>query len=115
MNKKKQRREMNRIIRRFRKELQTDKWFDGRFRIQEIQMGDGRDELVFKRYLFMYGDGKRFVMEESQWVNMFDIRREILSAYNKFIMEKCGYTGPIATISEAIMEEYSEAYKELAK
>jgi hypothetical protein len=30
-------------------------------------------------------------------------------------MEKCGYTGPIATISEAIMEEYSEAYKELAK
>ena len=93
MNKKKQRRKMNTFIRGFRKELNTDKWYGGLFRIQEIQMANGHDDLVFKRYIFMYGDGKHYIMEETQWVNMFDIRRIILAAYNDFI-HKCEYQGP---------------------
>lgn len=96
MNKKKQRRKMNTFVRRFRKELQTDKWYGGHFSIQEIQMGNGRDELVFKRYVFTYANGNDIRTEETQWVNMFDIRRIILQAYNEFI-QKCGYQGPART------------------
>ena len=93
MNKKKQRRKMNTFVRGFRKELQTDKWYGGHFSIQEIQMGDGHDELVFKRYVFTYVNGDTIITEETQWVNMFDIRRIILAAYNDFI-HKCEYQGP---------------------
>jgi len=93
MNKKKQRRKMNTFVRGFRKELQTDKWYGSHFSIQEIQMGDGHDELVFKRYVFTYVNGDTIITEETQWVNMFDIRRIILAAYNDFI-HKCEYQGP---------------------
>lgn len=114
MNKQKQKREMNRFIRNFRKQLQTDKWFEGRFDIQEIQMGVGYEDFVFKRYVFTYFKNGSIKTEESRWVNMLDIRREILNAYNTFI-HKCGHTGPIMKVSEQVMDEYSEAYKELAK
>jgi hypothetical protein len=56
-------------------------------------MGDGHDELVFKRYVFTYVNGDTIITEETQWVNMFDIRRIILAAYNDFI-HKCEYQGP---------------------
>jgi hypothetical protein len=93
MNKKKQRRKMNTFVRRFRKELQTDKWYGSHFSIQEIQMGDGHDELVFKRYVFTYANKGSVMTQESTWVNMFDIRKVILGAYNNFII-KCEYQGP---------------------
>jgi hypothetical protein len=96
MEKKKQRHEMNTFIRGFRKELNTDKWYGGHFGIQEIQMGSGHDELVFKRYVFTYANGNDIRTEETQWVNMFDIRRTILQAYNDFI-HKCNYQGPASS------------------
>jgi hypothetical protein len=93
MNTKKQKRKMNTFVRSFRKELQTDKWYGGCFSIQEIQMGTGYDAIIFKRYVFTYANKGSVMTQESTWVNMFDIRRVILGAYNNFII-KCEYQGP---------------------
>ena len=94
MNKQKQKRGMNTFVRGFRKQLQTDKWYEGRFDIQEIQMGVGADELVFKRYVFTYKGDSGLIKKETKWVNQLDIARTLLGDYNNFIQLDCGYNGP---------------------
>lgn len=114
MTKQKSKRSTNRAVRKFRKMLMTDPYFQKRFDIQEVQMAFSTDySVIYKRYVFIfkYPNGKVY-KKETAWYNTYEITRNVLfKDYNEFIIDEIKWQ----VLSEELIEQYKEAYIELSK
>ena len=121
MNRQEQKSNTNRVFLKFRKMLMTDAFFEKRFDIQEVEM-NYFNEVIYKRYVFIFKHPKGPVIKkETAWYNVFEITRSgfgsLANDYNNFIMIDMEWDGSdkLSTLSDEIIEQYQEAYKELSK
>jgi hypothetical protein len=119
MNKQKQKRKSNQLVRRYRKMLAADPYFEKRFDIQEVQMSY-IDGIIYKRYAFIFKHPNGAVIKkETKWYNIWEIVRftRLFSDYNNFIMDDMKWNGfdKVSTISEELIAQYKEAYEQLSK
>ena len=121
MNRQEQKRNTTRVVRKFRKMLMTDPFFEKRFDIQEVQMSYV-DGVVYKRYVFIFKHPNGSVIKkETAWYNVYEVisggHYGLLNQYNDFIMEDMKWNGfkKVSALSEEIMTQYAEAYKALSK
>jgi hypothetical protein len=121
MNRQEQKRSTTRVVRKFRKMLMTDPFFEKRFDIQEVQMAYV-DGVIYKRYVFIFKHPSGAVIKkETAWYNVFEIINAgfhgLLNNYNDFIMVDMKWNGydKVSALSNELMEQYKEAYEALAK
>lgn len=121
MNRQEQKRNTNRLVRRLRKTLMTDPFFEKRFDIQEIQMSYV-DGVVYKRYVFIFKHPNGAVIKkETAWYNVYEVisggHYGLSNQYNNFIMVDMEWDGSnkLSSLSDEIIEQYQEAYKALSK
>jgi hypothetical protein len=121
MNRQEQKRTTTRVIRKFRKMLMNDPFFEKRFDIQEVQMSYV-DGVIYKRYVFIFKHPSGVVIKkETAWYNIWEITNlgfhGLFNNYNDFIMTDMKWNGydKISALSEEIMTQYKEAYKALSQ
>jgi hypothetical protein len=121
MNQQEQKRTTTRVVRKFRKMLMTDPFFEKRFDIQEVQMSY-LDGVIYKRYVFIFKHPSGAVIKkETAWYNIWEITNlgfhGLFNNYNEFIMTDMKWNGydKVSALSKEIMTQYEEAYKELSK
>ena len=121
MNRQEQKRNTTRVVRKFRKMLITDPFFENRFDIQEVQMSYV-DGVIYKRYVFIFKHPSgEVIKKETAWYNVYEVisggHYGLLNQYNDFIMEDMKWNGfkKVSALSEEIMTQYAEAYKALSK
>lgn len=121
MNRQEQKRTTTRVVRKFRKMLMTDPFFEKRFDIQEVQMSYV-DGVIYKRYVFIFKHPSGEVIKrETAWYNVFQVIsggfNGLLNHYNDFIMVDMKWNGydKMSALSDELIEQYQEAYKALSK
>jgi hypothetical protein len=121
MNRQTQKRNSTKAVRKFRKMLMTDPFFEKRFDIQEIQMAYV-DEVIYKRYVFIFKHPNGAVIKkETAWYNIWEITNlgfhGLFNNYNDFIMVDMKWNGydKMSALSDELIEQYKEAYEALAK
>jgi hypothetical protein len=121
MNQQEQKRTTTRVVRKFRKMLMNDPFFEKRFDIQEVQMSYV-DGVIYKRYVFIFKHPSGVVIKkETAWYNIWEITNlgfhGLFNNYNDFIMTDMKWNGydKISALSEEIMTQYKEAYKALSQ
>lgn len=121
MKQKTQKRNMNRLIRQYRKMLMSDPYFEKRFDIQEVQMAYF-DGIVYKRYVFIFKHPNGAVIKkETAWYNVWDIAYKgytgLFNHYNDFIIQDMKWNGydKVSSLSEELIKHYQEAYIELSQ
>lgn len=116
MNKQQLKRSTNRAVRKYRKMLLTDPYFEKSFDIQEVQMAFSIDyDVVYKRYAFIFKAPNGKVWKtETAWYNTYEIiGQKLFDDFNDFIMREVKWK--VDDISNTLIDEYQEAYRELSK
>jgi hypothetical protein len=121
MNRQKQKRTTTRAVRKFRKMLMTDPFFEKRFDIQEVEMSYV-DGVIYKRYAFIFKHPNGAVIKkETAWYNIWEITNlgfhGLFNNYNDFITTDMKWNGykKLSTLSDELIDEYKEAYDQLSK
>jgi hypothetical protein len=121
MNRQTQKRKSTKAVRKFRKMLMTDLFFEKRFDIQEIQMAYV-DEVIYKRYVFIFKHPNGAVIKkETAWYNIWEITipsfHGLFNNYNDFIAVDMKWNGydKVSALSEELITKYQEAYKALSR